>query len=298
MSRCNAALRGPDGPARRAAPGNGSAGTDCPGARSCRPPTVCGALAAVPSGSASALAADRSSAHCPGATRRLRSGSPASPAGPATGRSGPSRRSRARARDYRCGGVTADAGRGEQDHGAGAASAFVSRDILDPLDQAGPGQLVVVIAPPGVRKDDAVVVLGAQAGRSPHRVDGPGPALRRPGRHDPPARRRSRTHPEQIAVLVAGTEGVGDRAAVRRARAALRRYPQGFIAQFTGREEAVAGYLTSEVMTRLPAQSHQLLRVAAGVMSAAGKRGEADTTSPVWSGRAHACGGKRLLPAP
>ena len=74
--------------------------------------------------------------------------------------------------------------------------------------------------------------------------------------------------------------------------------PQGFIAQFTGREEAVAGYLTSEVMTRLPAQSHQLLRVAAGVMSAAGKRGEADTTSPVWSGRAHACGGKRLLPAP
>ena len=74
--------------------------------------------------------------------------------------------------------------------------------------------------------------------------------------------------------------------------------PQGFIARFTGREEAVAGYLTGEVMTRLPAQSHQLLRVAAGVMSAAGKRGEADITSPVWSGRAHACGGKRLLPAP
>ena len=134
-------------------------------------------------------------------------------------------------------------------------TAFVSRehllDPLDPLDQAGPGQLVVVIAPPGVRKDDAVVVLGAQAGRRAPR-GWPRTCASPPGRHDPPARRRSGTHPEQIAVLVAGTEGVGDRAAVRRARAALRDNPQGLIARFTGREEAVAGYLTGEVMTSCP----------------------------------------------
>jgi LuxR family maltose regulon positive regulatory protein len=39
--------------------------------------------------------------------------------------------------------------------------------------------------------------------------------------------------------------------------------PQGFIARFSGSEESVAGYLTGEVMARLPAPSGELLRVAA-----------------------------------
>ena len=69
--------------------------------------------------------------------------------------------------------------------------------------------------------------------------------------------------PEQISVLVARTEGWA--AGLRFAALALRSSddPQGFIARFSGSDESVAGYLTGEVMTRLPAQSVQLLRVAA-----------------------------------
>ena len=69
--------------------------------------------------------------------------------------------------------------------------------------------------------------------------------------------------PDQIAVLVARTEGWV--AGLRFAALALRSSddPQGFIARFSGSEESVAGYLTGEVMARLPAPSGELLRVAA-----------------------------------
>lgn len=67
---------------------------------------------------------------------------------------------------------------------------------------------------------------------------------------------------EQVAGLHARTEGWA--AGLRFAALALRRTddPQGFIAQFSGSERSVADYLAGEVMTSLPAQSRQLLRVA------------------------------------
>jgi LuxR family maltose regulon positive regulatory protein len=69
--------------------------------------------------------------------------------------------------------------------------------------------------------------------------------------------------PEQISVLVWETEGWVT--GLRFAALALRSDddPQGFIARFSGSEVAVAGYLTGEVMTRLPAQSVQLLGIFA-----------------------------------
>ena len=213
-------------------------------------------------------------------------------------------RSRARARDYRCGGD--DGGcrsrrarsrcRSCRRRSSRAEHLLDRLDRLDRLDQAGPGQLVVVIAPPGVREKTTLFCSGLSSWvcrpGGAHRVEGPGPALRRPT-----TPRSSCTPPVSDSPRADRGPGRRDRrgaAGLRFAALALRSGddPQGFIARFSGSEEAVAGYLTGEVMDGCPRRRVQLLRVAAGVMSAAGKRGEADTTSPVWSGRAHACRGQ------
>ncbi|MHA6615898.1 LuxR C-terminal-related transcriptional regulator [Pseudonocardia sp. DLS-67] len=66
--------------------------------------------------------------------------------------------------------------------------------------------------------------------------------------------------PEQVAVLQARTGGWA--AGLRLAVLALRGRddPQAFIAQFSGNESSVAGYLTDEVMAVLPDEVRQFLR--------------------------------------
>ena len=156
-----------------------------------------------------------------------------------------------------------------------AATAPPIRVVLDDLQELAAPQAmrdlarIIRSAPdraaarPG-QPDGPAAAPAATAARGPAaRAAGGGPALRGRGRYDPHARRRSRTDPRQIAVLVARTEGWV--AGLRFAALALRSSddPQGFIARFSGSEESVAGYLTGEVMARLPAPSGELLRVAA-----------------------------------